>query len=102
MDSFIVQMKKVTGIHIKKDELMKLDSQTTIPVANITGEFTWGEDVFVVLEYSFAINIGDRQIELSNEHETMQWCNYEEAMSKLEYDSNKTALWELNERLKKL
>ena len=30
----------------------------------------------------------------------MQWCSYEEAMSKLEYDSNKTALWELNERLK--
>ena len=45
--------------------------------------------------------IGNNQIKLSNEHETMQWCNYEEAMSKLEYDSNKTALWELNERLKK-
>ncbi len=44
--------------------------------------------------------IGNNQIKLSNEHETMQWCNYEEAMSKLEYDSNKTALWELNERLK--
>ena len=44
--------------------------------------------------------IGNNQIKLSNERETMQWCNYEEAMSKLEYDSNKTALWELNERLK--
>ena len=99
-ETAIRELKEETGIHIKKDELMKLDAQATIPVANITGEFTWGEDVFVVPEYSFAVNIGNRQIELSNEHETMQWCNYEEAMTKLKYDSNKTALWELNERLK--
>lgn len=98
----IRELKEGTGIHIQKAELTKLDAQTTIPVANVTGEFTWGEDIFVVPEYSFAVNIGNRQIKLSNEHETMQWCNYEEAMSKLEYDSNKTALWELNERLKKI
>ncbi len=97
----IRELKEETGIHIQKTELTKLDAQTTIPVANVTGEFTWGEDVFVVPEYSFAVNIGNRQIKLSSEHENMQWCNYEEAMSKLEYDSNKTALWELNEKLKR-
>ena len=30
----------------------------------------------------------------------IKWVNYDNAMQKLKYDSNKTALWELNERLK--
>ena len=42
----------------------------------------------------------DIKIILSDEHEKMEWVNYNNAMKKLKYDSNKTALWELNERLK--
>ena len=66
---------------------------------NVTGKFTWGKDIFVVKEYCFGINISDKKIKLSNEHKKMEWHTYEECMKLLEYDSNKTALWELNERL---
>ena len=31
----------------------------------------------------------------------MEWLTYEEAIKKLTWDSNKNALWELNERLKR-
>ena len=31
----------------------------------------------------------------------MKWMTYEEAITKLKFDSNKTALWELNEKLKR-
>ena len=37
---------------------------------------------------------------LSSEHKEYRWVKYDEAMRLLKYDSNKTALWELNERLK--
>lgn len=37
---------------------------------------------------------------LSSEHKEYRWVEYDEAMRLLKYDSNKTALWELNERLK--
>lgn len=35
------------------------------------------------------------------EKREFKWCTYDEAIKLLEWDSNKTALWELNERLKK-
>lgn len=95
------ELKEETGIEINKNELIKLEASSTIPVINITGKFTWGEKVFVVPEYSFAVNITNKKIILSDEHKMMQWMNYNEAISKLKYDSNKTALWELNERMKR-
>ncbi len=95
------ELKEETGIDINKNELIKLEASSTIPVVNITGRFTWGEKVFVVPEYSFAVNVTNKKIILSDEHKMMQWMNYNEAISKLKYDSNKTALWELNERMKR-
>ena len=96
-----MRLKEETGIEINKNQLIKLAASSTIPVINITGKFTWGEKVFVVPEYSFAVNITNKKIILSDEHKMMQWMNYNEAISKLKYDSNKTALWELNERMKR-
>lgn len=98
-ETAIRELKEETGIDIKGNELIKLESSSTIPVVNITGKYTWGENVFVVPEYSFAINVNNRKIILSDEHKAMQWMHYNEAISKLKYDSNKTALWELNERI---
>ena len=37
---------------------------------------------------------------LSHEHEKMQWLRYEEAVKLLKYDSNKSALWELDFKLR--
>ena len=54
-----------------------------------------------IKENTFAVKIKDCDIKLSNEHKEYKWVEYDEAMEKLKYDSNKTALWELNERLKR-
>ena len=40
-------------------------------------------------------------LELSQEHTEYEWVDYKTALKRLRYDSNKTALWELNERLTK-
>lgn len=61
----------------------------------------WGENCFVVPEYSFAVNIERGDLKLSDEHVQYKWLDYEGTIKILKYDSNKTALGELNSRIKK-
>lgn len=102
IEAAIRELSEETGINIKEEDLIVLDSKTTIPVVNVTGTYTWGKDVFGVPEYAFAVNATNFQIKLSNEHTEFKWLEYNKAMDILTYDSNKTALWELNERLKNM
>ena len=86
---------------IKGVELEELELKTKIPVVNIVKEFIWGENVFYAEEYAFAVNIENKDIILSHEHEEYTWLNYEESKKMLKYDSNKSALWELDVKLKR-
>jgi dATP pyrophosphohydrolase len=43
----------------------------------------------------------DFTIAISREPTAYRWLSYEEAVKLLRWDSNKTALWELNERLRR-
>jgi dATP pyrophosphohydrolase len=78
--------------------ITSLDSKAFIPVVSVTGEYTWGDDVFVIPEHTFGVRVEHRQLKLSKEHVEYKWVSYEEAMTMLKWDSNKNALWELNER----
>lgn len=55
--------------------------------------------MFVIPEYSFGLEVNDQKLHLSKEHTAYKWATYEEAVSALKWDSNKTALWELHTRL---
>lgn len=101
LDTVIREINEETSIIINREDIEQLDSKSTIPVVNITGKFTWGKDIYVVPEYTFAVKIKDCDIKISSEHKEYRWVEYNEAMEKLRYDSNKTALWELNERLRR-
>lgn len=101
LETVVREIMEETSIVVDKKEIEQLDSKTTIPVINITGEYTWGKNVYVIPEYTFAIKLKNCNIKLSNEHKEYKWVEYDEAIKKLKYDSNKTALWELNERLKR-
>ena len=78
---------------------LMLRSNASIPVTRITGEFTWGPDVFTAQDYSFGVRVADQNLKLSDEHIEYRWVDFETAHSLLRFDSNKHALWELNERL---
>jgi dihydroneopterin triphosphate diphosphatase len=82
-------------------EYIVLESKNTVPVEGVTGKFTWGENVFVVREYTFGVRLDDGVIVLSKEHTEFAWLCYNEAVAMLKWDSNKNALWELNARLTK-
>lgn len=94
------ELYEETGI---KDNVTieNLEIVTKIPVVNVAGDFIWGKDVFYSEEYGFAVDISSQEIRLSNEHEEYRWVNYNKAQELLKYDSNKSALWELNEKLKR-
>ena len=86
---------------VKDVELTALECVTKIPVVNIVKEFRWGNDIFYADEYSFSVKFDNIEIQLSEEHNIYSWVSYEEARKKLKYDSNKSALWELNEKIKR-
>jgi dATP pyrophosphohydrolase len=81
--------------------LMHLDSQNTQPKNNFAFASLWSPDVYVIPEYCFAVDVGNKEIILSDEHTECRWVDYHSAQEKLRWDSNKNALWELNERLTK-
>lgn len=58
----------------------------------------WDKNTFVIPEYSFAFEC-DSEPMLSNEHTEYKWLTYDEARKILKWDSNRTALYELNCRL---
>ncbi|WP_218023328.1 NUDIX hydrolase [Nocardia altamirensis] len=81
-------------------EVVLLDARATIPVVDVTGEFSWGPEVFVIPEYAFSIHVEESELRLSEEHTEYRWCTREEAAGLVRWDSNRTALWELDYRLR--
>lgn len=84
----------ISAIH----KFIKLDSISSIPVEAIGGAI-WGKNILVIPEYSFGVEVKTKNIRIKNEHSAYKWMNYKNAIKSLKWDSNKTALWELNYRL---
>ena len=72
---------------------------SSLPVEDVVGNFLWGEDVYVLKEFSFGVKVPKKNISLSKEHLNYKWLCFEEAATLLKWDSNRTALWESNKRL---
>nr|WP_232231497.1 hypothetical protein [Paenibacillus sp. HW567] len=91
------------GKPLKKQEstriviFLKLDSLAMVPITHFE-TFRNRTDIFVIPEYCFGVNVHD-EIQLSAEHTEYRWVDFETAMHLLKWDSNKTALWELDARL---
>lgn len=88
---------------ITASDIIELKTVCSIPTSIFTKEVlqSWAPDTYVVPEYSFGFECRD-EIKLSHEHDDMVWLYYEDAKRKLTFDSNRTALHELNCRLTKL
>jgi len=82
-------------------KLFQLDSMATIPKNCFAAAEAWGQDIHVIPEYCFAIEVGDSALTLSDEHTELRWVSYDEACRMLKWDSNRNALWKLNESLEK-
>lgn len=77
-----------------------LQATCSIPVHFFQAEGCWDKTLFVVPEHSFGVDCTDQEIVLSHEHNKFEWLSYAEAHRALTYDSNRTALWELHQKLR--
>lgn len=84
-----------------EEKYSSLETLCSIPTKNFRhAREIWGEKCLVIPEYFFAVELTSRKIVLSEEHSEYLWTNYETAESMLSFDSNKTALWELDNKIK--
>jgi len=83
-------------------EFIQLDTVHPVPVTAFAVGDLWGEDVYVIPQYNFGVLADNQQIVLSHEHTEYRWLKYEEAYDMIEFDGNKTALWELDRKVRGL
>lgn len=81
---------------------LRLDSVASVPRCAFPGGAHWPDDLYVVPEYCFAVAIDGQELRLSAEHGRFEWLRYDQARARLTWDSNRTALWELRERLRRV
>jgi dihydroneopterin triphosphate diphosphatase len=77
-----------------------LDSRASIPASFFSGTEHWPRTLFVVPEYAFGLALTNSAVRLSDEHDEVAWLPFPEAYERLTWDSNKVALWELEQRLR--
>ena len=83
----------------RRSRYIRLASICAIPAVNICG-LKWGKKIIMIPEFAFGVELPSRKLKISNEHTQHLWLSCEDAINKLEWDSNKVALWELDHRLK--
>lgn len=85
----------------KNSLFFPLDAMCSIPTYCFKkARKSWGEDCLVIPEYSFAVMLDSLKLHLSDEHSAYEWVDYHTAFKRLTYDSNRTALWELDNKIK--
>jgi dihydroneopterin triphosphate diphosphatase len=81
------------------ESFVQLTSMAMVPVVNVAG-FQWGESVLVIPEHAFGVIMKRSDCVLSDEHTMVEWLELDDAMARLHWDSNRTALWEVDWRLR--
>ncbi|MFI0219713.1 NUDIX pyrophosphatase [Streptomyces lydicus] len=79
--------------------LYPLQATASIAARFFADRASWPVETYVVPEYSFAADLTDVEIKISDEHIAVRWLDYKAANDLLRFDSNRTALGELHERL---
>lgn len=94
----IREVTEETGLTVREEDLLELDSRASLPRSAFSG-VDWPDDVYVIPEYTFALDVDGARITFSHEHARFEWLKYAEAKVMLTWDSNRVALFELHHRL---
>jgi dATP pyrophosphohydrolase len=81
---------------------LRLDTVISVRVTYFGASHLWGDELYVIPMYCYGVRAPDRRIALSYEHTEARWCSFEAAHDLAHFDGNKTALWELDRRLRGL
>ena len=78
--------------------IYRLDTVSYLQADIFSAHVLWGKDIVVCPMFFFAIPFNG-EIILSDEHTKVRWLTYKEAEALVYWHDQKTALWELNQRL---
>jgi dATP pyrophosphohydrolase len=76
-----------------------LQTQTSVPIAHFQNRDHWDASILVIPVYYFGVVSSSDEIRLSREHIEYEWVTEERAQIMLKWDSDRTALWELDQLL---
>ena len=76
-----------------------LDSVAHIPTYFFEARSSWPKGTYVIPNHCFAVELPTMDIVLSHEHSEYRWVSFDGGTELLYWEDNRTALWELNERL---
>jgi dATP pyrophosphohydrolase len=82
--------------------IYKLDMVSGVARTSFAASRHWPGDLYIVAKHHFAIDVTREPapVMLSHEHSEFRWAPYVEASAALRYDDDKTALWELDARIR--
>ncbi|MCP4423963.1 MAG: NUDIX pyrophosphatase [Chloroflexi bacterium] len=80
-------------------QLIQLQTINSIPTYHFGASYLWGEELFVIPEYCFGIEVDGFELQISKEHNAMKWVSFTDGIKLLRYEANRVALWELNQRV---
>jgi dATP pyrophosphohydrolase len=80
----------------------KLDMVSGVARTWFAASRHWPSDLYIVAKHHFAMDVTREPapVVLSHEHSEFRWAPYPEASAALRYDDDKTALWELDARIR--
>lgn len=84
------------GVPVDAD-LLPLKSIGQIPVDHFRDRAHWPPELTTIPEYSFAVAVAPALVRLFAEHDAIEWVSFDDAISRLEWDSNRAALAELHD-----
>ena len=80
-------------------DFFMLQTTAPVPVFHFKDRHLWPKSQYVIPAYYFAVRSTDVEVALSEEHTEYKWAGYDEAVRLLHWLHDRTALWELKERL---
>lgn len=99
LETAMREVLEEAGINNKDADFILLDTIFSVPAINFEDAFFWGKEVLVIPIYTFGVEAKSKKVKLSSEHLEYKWVDYEKASEMLKWDSDRTALWELNQRI---
>lgn len=78
---------------------VKLDAMCMLPKIYYQGHEHWNNNIYVIPEHCFMVQVQGSP-KISTEHSELKWLQATEASSIVKYDSNRIAIWELQQRVK--
>lgn len=98
IETAVRETREEINIISPASDFSQLESLEYIP-AKAIGGLIWGKNVTEVPEYTFGLSVNKKKMNIGREHIEYKWLPYEDAVALLEWESNISALTELNHQL---